>query len=190
MTKDLMFQDDVQQLVYDAYVAMEPPRAPATIFYDDHQLDRLPAEARQWALGVGNPVRHADLSSGESVVDLGCGSGIDVLLAATEVGPGGRVIGVDFLESMVERGRRLAGEAGLDNASFLHGEIEDLELADDSSDVIISNGAINLSPRKSRVLAEAHRVLRPGGRLCVSDLTLTEDELPPEILTHPSAWAG
>lgn len=190
MSKDLMFQDDIQELVRNAYVDLETPDGPGTIFYDEEQLARLPDEARRWALGVGNPVRYAGLEPGETVVDLGCGAGIDVLLAAAELRPGGRAVGVDFLASMVERGRRLANEAGADNASFLQAEIEDVTLHDEATDVVISNGAINLSPRKSRTLAEAYRILRPGGRLCVSDLTLAEEELPAEILTHPSAWAG
>ncbi len=190
MSKDLLYQDDIQSLVRDAYEDMDPPDGPGTYFYTDQQLARLPEEARKWALGVGNPVEHAGLERGETVVDLGCGSGIDVLLAAGEVGPEGRAIGVDFLASMVERGRRLAAESGVENAVFIQAEIEDVDLPDGSADVVMSNGAINLSPRKSRALAEAYRILRPGGRLCVSDLTLAEEELPPEILTHPSAWAG
>jgi ubiquinone/menaquinone biosynthesis C-methylase UbiE len=124
------------------------------------------------------------------VADLGCGAGIDILLAAQEVGPEGRAIGVDFLDEMVTRARRFAEQAGLDHDEFHQAEMEDLPLEDDSVDVIICNGAINLSARKSRVLAEAHRILRPGGRLSVADLTIREKELPPEVLTRPSAWAG
>lgn len=190
MTKDLMFQDEIQELVYTAYAAVESPTGPATRFYTADQLARLPAAARDWALGVGNPTRHASLAPADDVADLGCGSGIDVLLAAGMVGPDGHVFGVDFLASMVERGAELAREAGLTNTTFLQGEIEDLPLDDDSIDVILSNGAANLSARKSRVFAEAWRVLRPGGQICLSDLTLSEERLPPEILTHPSAWAG
>jgi arsenite methyltransferase len=190
VSKDLMFQDDIQAMVRDAYDRLHTPTGPATRFYAPEQLARLPDGARQWALGVGNPVLHADLRPGESVVDLGCGAGIDVLLAAEDVGDDGRVVGVDFLSSMVERGRALAEESGHNNTTFLHSQIEDVDLGDGSADVVISNGAINLSARKSRVFAEAHRLLRPGGRLCVSDLTLSEDEFPVEILTHPSAWAG
>ncbi|MEX1004727.1 MAG: methyltransferase domain-containing protein [Acidimicrobiia bacterium] len=190
MTRDLMFKDEIQELVYTAYDALDSPNGPATRFYTRDQLDRLPAGARDWALGVGNPTRHAKLAQGEHVADLGCGSGVDVLLAAGAVGPDGHVVGVDFLASMVERGAELAHEAGLANTIFLQGEIEDLPLADKSVDVVISNGAANLSARKSRVFAEAWRILRPGGRICLADLTLSEDRLPPEILTHPSAWAG
>lgn len=190
MTRDLMFKDEIQELVYTAYAAVDSPSGPATRFYTTDQLARLPAGARDWALGVGNPTRHANLRPGEDVADLGCGSGVDVLLAADAVGPDGHVVGVDFLSSMVERGTALADEAGFANTTFVQAEIEDLPLADDSVDVVISNGAANLSARKSRVFAEAWRVLRPGGRICMSDLTLSDDRLPPEILTHPSAWAG
>ncbi|MFP3883496.1 MAG: methyltransferase domain-containing protein [Actinomycetota bacterium] len=190
MTKDLMYTDEIHDLVYETYAALESPTGAATGFYDERQLDALPDGARQWALGVGNPISRAALAPGEEVVDLGCGAGVDVLLAAREVGPSGSATGVDFLAPMVERGRRFAKEAGLDNAYFIQGEIEDLPLPEESADVIVSNGTINLSARKSRVLAEAHRVLRPGGRMCVTDLTLSDEELPPEIRTHPSAWAG
>ena len=190
MNKDLMHQADIHRLVRTAYEDMEEPDGPATVFYDAHQLAGLPEAARRWALGVGNPVRHAGLHEGESVVDLGCGSGVDVLLAAGEVAPGGRAIGVDFLAGMVERARSLAEAGGYQNARFIQSEMESVELEDGIADAVISNGAVNLSPRKSRVLAEAHRILRPGGRLCVSDLTIVEEELPPRVVTHPAAWAG
>jgi SAM-dependent methyltransferase len=190
MTRDLMFKDEIQELVYSAYAAVESPTGPAARFYTTDQLARLPAGARDWALGVGNPTLHARLAPGDDVADLGCGSGVDVLLAADGVGPAGHVVGVDFLASMVERGAVLAREAGLTNTAFLQGEIEDLPLANESIDVVMSNGAANLSARKSRVFAEAWRVLRPGGQICMSDLTLSDDRLPPDILTHPSAWAG
>lgn len=190
MTDDLMFKDEIQDLVRDAYERVSEPAGPGTRFYHDDQLARLSAGVRSWSLGVGNPVLFAGLKEGETVVDLGSGAGIDVLLAAREVGHGGRAIGVELLASMVDRARGFAREMGLDNAEFVQTEIEDVPLPDESVDVVISNGAINLSARKSRVFAEAHRILRPGGRLCVSDLTLDDEELPPEILTHPSAWAG
>lgn len=185
-----MYSDEIHDLVHDAYAKLENPDGASVRFYDSDELDALPEAARQWALGVGNPVRYAGLSTGEDVVDLGCGSGVDVLLAAKKVGPTGSATGIDFLEPMIERGRRLAVEAGADNATFLQGNMEDLPLPDESADVVISNGSVNLSARKSRVLAEAHRVLAPGGRVCIADLTLSEEELPTEIRTHPSAWAG
>jgi arsenite methyltransferase len=190
MSRDLMFKDEIQQLVADAYRALDAPGGPATRFYTDDQLAALPRGAGEWALGVGNPVPWAGLRDGETVVDLGSGAGIDVLLAAAAVGPGGRAIGVELLPEMIERARDFAAQASLPNVELCQSEMEALPLDDSSVDVVVSNGAINLSARKSRVLAEAHRVLRPGGRLCVADLTIREEELPSEVLVHPSAWAG
>lgn len=190
MTRDLMYKDEVQQLVVDAYRKLDSPRGAGTRHYREEQLADLPDGAREWALGVGNPLAWADLRDGEVVVDLGCGAGIDTLLAARAVAPSGRAIGVDLLPQMIGRARAYAAEADIGNVEFHRAEIETLPLPDDSVDVVVSNGTLNLSARKSRVLAEAHRILRAGGRLCVSDLTIREEELPTQILTHPAAWAG
>lgn len=190
MTKDLMYKDEIQELVGESYRKLDTAAALGTRWYTDDQLARLPEGVREWALGVGNPVASAELQPGEEVVDLGCGSGADVLLAAAEVGPTGRVVGVDFLAEMLDRARGFAAEAGVDHVEFHQAEMESVPLPDASVDVVISNGSINLSARKSRVMAEAHRVLRPGGRLCVADLTIQEEDLPADVLTHPSAWAG
>jgi arsenite methyltransferase len=190
MSRDLIHADEIEALVCDAYRNVSTPHGAATWLYTPTQLEVLPDGARQWALGVGNPVPHANLAAGETVLDLGSGAGIDVILASREVGPDGRVIGLDVLPEMVERGRSVATEAGVDNVEFIEGSIDQIPLPDGSVDVVISNGAINLAARKSRVLAESARVLRPGGRFSVADLTIVEDDIPPEILTHPSAWAG
>jgi arsenite methyltransferase len=187
---DLLQQDAIRAAVRSTYGTVRPTdRRVAERFYSVAELAGLPEETVRIALGVGNPVRYADLLPGEDVLDLGSGGGIDCLLAARAVGPGGSVVGIDFLPEMVARATAAAAAAGLANTRFMQGEIEALPLPDESVDVVISNGVINLSPRKVRVLAEAFRVLRPGGRLAVVDLVL-EHDLPPEITTHPAAWAG
>lgn len=187
-----MFQEQIHDMVRSAYsrIPSGAGRAMAARLYSDEELALVPDAAVDWSLGVGNPVRHAGLAPGEVVVDLGCGGGIDTILAAHRVGPSGRVIGVDMLESMCERTRAAAEAAGVgDRCEVVRGEMEDLPLPDGHADVVISNGVVNLSPRKSRALAEAARVLRPGGRFCVSDLTVDQD-LPPEVLSSGAAWAG
>lgn len=187
---DLLSQDAIRSIVRETYRAVGPTdRRVAERFYSSDELAGLPEPTVRMALGVGNPVRHAGLRSGEDVVDLGSGGGIDGLLAARTVGPSGSVVGVDFLADMVARATRAAAEAGMSNVRFVEGLIEAVPLRDASTDVVISNGVVNLSPRKARVLAEAFRILRPGGRLAIVDLVL-EHDLPPEIQTHPAAWAG
>jgi ubiquinone/menaquinone biosynthesis C-methylase UbiE len=150
----------------------------------------MPQSAIEGALGVGNHLRHAEIDAGETLLDLGCGAGIDTILAAQRTGPTGRVIALDFLPEMLERTTTAAAEAGVDIIEPLEGDIEAIPLADDSVDHVISNGVINLAPRKARVLAECARVLRPGGKLTVADLTVDDEELPTEILAHPATWAG
>ena len=191
MSRDLLHQEETRQLVRDAYRAAGPTNgAVASKLYDSEELARVPAVAREHALGVANHLRFAQLRSGETVLDLGCGAGIDSILAAVGVGPSGRVIALDFLPEMLALTRTAVAEAGLANVETVEAEMEDIPLPDDGVDIVISNGTLNLSPRKSRVLAECARVLRPGGRLCFADLTLEDQELPPEILTHPATWAG
>ena len=192
MPEDLLFQSEIKEVVRDAYAHIDAGagRPAAQRLYSEDELKAVPSGAVDWALGVGNPVRHAALQPGEIVLDVGCGAGLDSLLAARAVGPSGRVIGLDLLEEMCERGRGHAQEAGVAGwTEFVQGEMEDIPLPDTSVDVAISNGVINLSPRKSRVLAEIRRVLRPGGRLAVADLTVN-DELPSELQTNDAAWAG
>ena len=146
------------------------------IGYSPDQLADLPADANL-GLGCGNPTAIAELEPGQTVLDLGSGAGIDCFLAARQVGPSGSVIGVDMTPEMLERARANAASGGFDNVEFRLGEIENLPVADDSVDVIISNCVLNLSTQKDRVLAEAYRVLRPGGRLVVSDM-VSEEPVP------------
>lgn len=191
MSPDLLHSDEVKALVRDAYRHVPPTTAAvAHRLYSADELAGVPDSAVTRALGVANHLRFADIRPGERVLDIGCGGGIDTVLAAQRTGPTGRVVALDFLPEMLERTRRAAEQAGLSNVELLAGEMEAIPLPDSDVDVIVSNGVVNLSPRKSRVMAECSRVLRPGGRLCVSDLTVDQDDLPPEILTQPAAWAG
>jgi SAM-dependent methyltransferase len=191
MSRDLMRSAEVRQLVRDAYRNVPPTTAAVAYkLYTGEELAQVPRSAIQRALGVANHLRFADIQPGETILDLGCGGGIDTILAARRTGASGRVIALDFLPEMLQRTAAAAGEAGLGNVETLDGELEAIPCPDASVDLIISNGVINLSPRKARVMAECARVLRPGGRLCVSDLTVEQDDLPPEILTQPAAWAG
>jgi arsenite methyltransferase len=192
MGRDLMFQDEIKDRVRKAYASISTGagQAVALRLYSREELSQVPAGAVEWALGVGNPVRYAFLRPGEAVLDVGSGGGIDSILAARRVGQTGKATGLDMLEEMCERARRHAIEAGVGGwTTFVRGEMERIPLPDESVDVAISNGVLNLSARKSRALAEIFRVLRPGGRFCVADLTL-EGELPPEVANDQSAWAG
>ncbi|MXM68123.1 methyltransferase domain-containing protein [Streptomyces sp. HUCO-GS316] len=188
---DLMHSAEIKELVRDAYRHVPPTtEAVARALYSPQELAGVPQSAVTRSLGVANHLRFADIRPGDTVLDLGCGGGIDTILAARRLGPGGRVVALDFLPEMLTRTAHAAAEAGLANVEPLEGELEAIPLDDASVDLIISNGVINLSPRKARVMAECARVLRPGGRLCVSDLTVRQEDLPPEILTRPAAWAG
>jgi len=157
--------------------------------YDANQTSELPERAVKASLGCGNPTALAKLNPGETVLDLGSGGGIDVLLSARRVGPSGKAYGLDMTDEMLALARENQLKSGVDNVEFLKGEIENIPLPADSVDVIISNCVINLSADKDRVLREAFRVLRPGGRLAVSDVVVTGD-VPPEVRRHVELWVG
>jgi SAM-dependent methyltransferase len=189
--RDLMRSAEIKQIVRSAYAAVDgSSETVARKLYSPEELAQVPQRAIDGALGVGNHLRHARIDAGETLLDLGCGAGIDTVLAAQRTGPTGNVIALDFLPEMLERTKTAAAELGLTNVELLEGDIEAIPLADASIDHVISNGVINLAPRKARVLAEIARLLRPAGKLTVADLTVAEEELPPEILTHPATWAG
>ncbi len=191
MSRDLMHSAEVKEIVRDAYSGIDrSTEAVAEKLYSPDELVELPRSAIERSLGVANHLRFAEIRPGETILDIGCGGGIDTVLAARRTGPTGRVIALDFLGEMLERTAAAAREAGLENVEPLEAEMEAIALPDSGVDLIISNGVINLSPRKARVMAECVRVLRPGGRLCVSDLTVDQEDLPPEIATQPAAWAG
>ncbi|WP_153398691.1 methyltransferase domain-containing protein [Ornithinicoccus halotolerans] len=157
--------------------------------YPVTDLDAVPAEAVESFAGVGYAFDLAQLSAGEAVLDLGSGAGTDAFVAARHVGPTGRVVGVDMTEAQLAKSERLRREAGLEQVSFVSGRIEELPLPDDSVDVVISNGVINLAPDKARVFAEAARVLRPGGRMALSDI-VTADPLTDAIVGDVELWAS
>ncbi len=190
---------DIHRLVRDRYAQIARAESPGccgtSVVENPEQLGYSPEQARaipegaNLGLGCGNPLAHAHLGAGETVLDLGSGAGMDAFLAAREVGPSGRVLGVDMTPDMIERARLNARKVGIDNIEFRLGEIEHLPVADSSVDVIISNCVINLSPDKPQVFRESLRVLRSGGRLVVSDLVLLRP-LPPAVKASVEAYVG
>jgi SAM-dependent methyltransferase len=157
--------------------------------YEKQETCSVPTEAVAASMGCGNPTALAQLNQGETVLDLGSGGGIDVLLSAKRVGPTGKVYGLDMTDEMLALARANQQKAGVTNVEFLKGEIEEIPLPDESVDVILSNCVINLSGNKERVLSEAFRVLKPGGRLAISDIVV-RGSVPQEIRRNLELWAG
>jgi SAM-dependent methyltransferase len=164
------------------------PESAKSLGYDPEAIDRLPPAVTESFAGVGNPLSLGKIRAGETVLDLGSGAGLDSILAAALVGAGGRVIGVDLTEEMVEKARRNVEAVGLENVEFLYGEIEDLPLEHGIADVAISNGVFNLCPDKPTALIETARTLRPGGRLLMADILL-EEHVTPEEVVRLGTWS-
>jgi len=156
--------------------------------YDGPELDDLPSTAVDSFAGVGNPLLLAPLTEGMTVLDLGCGSGVDMMIASRAVGPSGRVIGIDMTDEMLDKARQACAEARCANVEIKKGMAHDLDLEDGLIDVIVSNGVINLCPDKEKVVAELYRVLKPGGRLQVADMSLM-DGVNPELLERVGEWS-
>ena len=193
-------RDVLRRQISDKYteVALEPEKGfhfhtgrPLAMMlgYDAASIDRLPASTVESFAGTGNPFSMGQLNPGETVLDIGCGSGFDTLQAATQVGPTGRVIAVDMTPAMLEKTRAGAAALGLDNVETREGFMEELPVDDESIDVVISNGVINLTPDKAGVMREIHRVLKPGGRFQIGDI-IVHKEVPQDAKDDIDLWSG
>jgi arsenite methyltransferase len=213
MAEQLMSEDEVREAVRERYAeaareaaadepascapagcgcGCAPDASDATLaatLYSDEERNALPDAAKLASLGCGNPTAVAELHEGETVLDLGSGGGIDVLLSAQRVGPSGRAYGVDMTDEMLKLARENQRRAGVENVEFVQGTIEDVPLAAGSVDVVISNCVINLAADKRRVFAEAARVLRPGGRFAVTDI-VADPEMDPATRRDLALWTG
>lgn len=181
---------DAARIVRETYGAVVPENIRvAQSLYTDAELAIVPRAAAEMALGLGNPVRYADLRPGETVLDLGSGGGIDTLLAARQVGASGKAIGLDMTPAMIEKARENARTAGAVNVEFLEGRMEEIPLPDAAVDAAITNGVVNLITSKGKLFREIFRVLKPGGRLVFAD-SVIDGTLPKEVLESEAAYAG
>lgn len=182
--------EEAARIVRQSYGGIIPQgMGVAQSLYEADEISWLPASVTAYALGLGNPIRYAELQPGESVLDIGSGAGIDTFIAAKQVGPAGHVIGLDITPEMLARARDNQQVLGLENVEFREGMMEKIPLADASVDVIISNGVINLSAEKGLTFRELYRVLKPGGRLIFSD-SVVNGQLPRAVLDSEAAFAG
>lgn len=182
--------EEAARIVRESYGGVVPQdMRVAESLYDPDEIAWLPEAVKAYALGLGNPIRYADLQPGETVLDVGSGAGIDTFLAANKVGPTGRVIGLDMTPEMIDRARANQGILRLTNVEFRQGQMENIPLDDASVDVVISNGVINLSTEKGQTFQELYRVLKPGGRLVFSD-SVVNGQLPRSVLHSEAAFAG
>lgn len=166
-----------------------PAYAVDLLDYDADELAALPDAATASFAGIANPLAVGDLAAGETVLDVGCGAGMDLQLATMRVGPGGKAIGVDMTDAMIAKARDAAAQAGIDQVEIRKGNALDLPAGDDTVDVVISNGVINLTPNKIKAFSEIHRVLRPGGRLLLGDITVAAP-LSEAIRNDIELWTG